>query len=255
VVPARCSGSVDFGSAGTTKLAISAGFVATMARVFTRHGNRVGAVIYGQGVDGVLPPGSSRRHVLTLLQRMLGAPQRGAAAAAKADAAQADGTDLGTLLKAADGVLRRRSLVFVVSDFISRPGWAEGLARLARRHELVAVRLVDPMELALPDVGLVTLHDAETREQIFVDASDPAFRERYARLAQQHDENTLAALAASGADVLELATDDDLLEALLRMADMRRQRSRRKALPRGPAHLRRATPLPARTDLPMRTAA
>ncbi len=251
------SGSVDFGSAETTKLAVSAGFVATMARIFTRHGNRVGAVVYGQGVDGVLPPGTSRRHVLTLIQRMLAAPKRGASSAGTAvkRQSQVDGTDLATLLKAADGVIRRRSLVFVVSDFISRPGWAEGLARLARRHELVAVRLIDPMELALPDVGLVTLQDAETGEQLFVDASDPAFRERYADLAQKHDEATMAALADSGADVLELATDDDLLDTLLRMADMRRLRARRKALPRGPAQLRRAAPMAAGTSSLARTAA
>jgi uncharacterized protein (DUF58 family) len=240
------SGSVDFGSAEVTKLAVSSGFVATMARVFTRHGNRVGAVIYGQGVDGVLPPGASRRHVLTLMQRMLAAPKRVAVKApAPKAAANAAGTDLAELLKTAEGVIRRRSLIFVVSDFISRPGWAEALARLGRRHELVAVRLVDPMELALPDVGLVTLQDAETGEQLFVDASDPAFRERYARIAAEQEAATMAALAGSGADVIELATDDDLLESLLRMADLRRQRARRKALPRGPAHLQRAVPAPA----------
>jgi uncharacterized protein (DUF58 family) len=177
--------------------------------------------------------------VLTLMQRMLAAPERSTAAQGSG------GTDLAELLKTAEGVIRRRSLVFVVSDFISRPGWADALARLGRRHELVAVRLVDPMELALPDVGLVTLQDAETGEQLFVDASDPAFRERYARIAAEQEAATMAALAGSGADVLELATDDDLLESLLRMADLRRQRARRRALPRGPAHLKRAVPTPS----------
>jgi uncharacterized protein (DUF58 family) len=258
------SGSIDFGSADTTKLAVSSGFVATMARVFTRHGNRVGAVLYGRGVEGVVPPGASRTHVLALMQRMARVPRRGgdaaAAATASAPGGQA-GTDLAELLKTADGVIRRRSLVFVVSDFISRPGWESGLARLVRRHELVAVRLFDPMELALPDVGLVTLEDAETGEQIFVDASDPAFRERYERIAADQEAATQAALAGSGADVLELATDDDLLETLLRMADLRRQRARRKALPRAPAHLQRAAPAGApptpsmTTPLPARPAA
>ena len=226
------SGSVDFGSADVTKLAVSTGFVATLARVITRHGNRVGAVLYGQQVDTVLPPGASRLHVLELLQRMRTRP--------KARTPSARGTVLADLLKAADGILRRRSLVFVVSDFISAPGWEQALARLARRHEVVAVRVFDPAEMELPDVGLATVEDAETGEQLLIDAGDPAFRERYAAIAQQHEEALLQGLLKSGADALELATDDDLLDALLRFADLRRQRARLKVPGRFPAHFKRA---------------
>jgi uncharacterized protein (DUF58 family) len=226
------SGSVHFGSAGTTKLAVSEGFVATLARVITRHGNRVGAVFYGQQVDGVLPPGSSRLHVLNLLQRMR-APQRTGGGERRT-------TALADLLKGAETLIRRRSLLVVVSDFISTPGWADGLARLARRHDVVAVRLLDPMEMELPDVGLVTVEDAETGEQIFIDTSDPAYRERYAAIAQQQEEALREALGRSGADILELATDDDLLDAMLRFAQLRRGKLRMKAPLRHPKHLRRA---------------
>ena len=226
------SGSVDFGSAEVTKLAVSAGFVATLARVITRHGNRVGALLYGQQVDGVLPPGASRLHVLNLLQRMRQRPA--------ARAGDGKGTVLADLLKAADGIVRRRSLVFVVSDFISAPGWEQALARLARRHEVVAVRVFDPLEMELPDVGLVTVEDAETGEQLLIDASDPAFRERYVQIAQAQEDALLQGLAQSGADTLELATDDDLLDALLRFADLRRQRARLKVPARFPAHFKRA---------------
>ena len=231
------SGSVDFGSADVTKLAVSTGFVGTLARVITRHGNRVGALLYGSRVDTVLPPRSSRTHVLDLLQRMRAPRARPAAGAA------GGGTSLADLLRAADGVMTRRSLVFVVSDFISQPGWQEALARLARRHEVVAVRLWDPLEMTLPDVGLVTLEDAETGEQLFIDASDPAFRERYAAIAQQEEAALIDGLARSGADVVELATDDDLVHALLRLSDLRRQRARVKGPLRAPAQLQRATPM------------
>jgi len=222
------SGSIDFGSGQTTKLAVSRAFVGALARVITRHGNRVGAVFYGQRVEHVLAPGASRLHVLNLLQRM----QPPAAAARGA------GTALADLVQAADGVIKRRSLVFVVSDFISAPGWADALARLARRHEVIAVRLFDAAEMALPDVGLVTIEDAETGEQLLVDAADPEFRARYAAIADAEEAVLRGALARSGADTLELATDDDLLEALLRFASLRRQRARLKASPRLPAHLR-----------------
>lgn len=238
------SGSVDFGSADVTKLAVSAGFVATLARVITRHGNRVGAMFYGggaPGIDGLLRPGASRLHVLQLLERM----RRPRPAPPGKNAP--GGTRLAELLRSADAMVRRRALVFVVSDFISEPGWEDALARLGQRHEVVAVRLVDPMEMALPDVGLVTVEDAETGEQLFIDAADPAFRERYAAIAEEQEAALMSALGRSGADVLELATDEDLLDALMRFADLRRQRSRLPTPRRFPAGLQRATPAGAKT--------
>jgi uncharacterized protein (DUF58 family) len=219
------SGSVDFGSGDVTKLAVSAAFVAALARIITRHGNRVGAVLYGHKVDTVLAPGASRVHVLELMQRM----QRPCPALAGGS-----GTALFDLLQTADGVMRRRSMVFVVSDFISAPGWEDALGRLARRHDVVAVRLFDPAEMALPDVGLITVQDAETGEQLLIDAADPDFRERYAVLAQAAEQQLQAALARAGVDTLELATDDDLLASLRRFVDLRRQRAFGS---RFPAHL------------------
>ena len=247
------SGSVDFGSSDTTKLAVSAGFVTALARLLTRHGNRVGALLYGSRVDTVLPPDSSRTHVLNLLQRMRtprprpAPPQRSASRRwtwwrPQAPAASASTvTSLADLLQTAAPMLKRRSLVFVVSDFISTPGWETPLARLAQRHEVVAVRLFDPLEGTLPEMGLVTLEDAETGEQLFVDSADPAFRARYEHIATEREARLRESLAQSGADTLELATDDDLLQALLRWCDLRRQRARMKASHRFPAAFQRAT--------------
>jgi uncharacterized protein (DUF58 family) len=231
------SSSVDFGSNDVTKLAVSTGFVATLARVITRHGNRVGAMLYSSQVDAVLQPRASRLHVLDMLARMTPVTR-------KHTPTGKEGTSLLDLLRAANGAMTRRSLVFVVSDFISQPGWEDALARLARRHEVVAVRLWDPLEMALPDVGLVTVQDAETGEQLFIDASDPTFRERYATIAEEREAALIDSLSRSGADVLELATDDDLLQALMRFADLRRQRARLKVPLRFPSSTRRAQTLP-----------
>ena len=223
------SGSVDFGSSDVTKLSVSSGFVATMARVLTRHGNRVGAMLYGTRVDTVLPPRLSRQHVLNLMRLMRSRP---------GDDERGSGTSLADLLNAAAGTLKRRSLVLVVSDFISQPGWEDALSRLAQRHEVVAVRLYDPLEMALPELGLVTVEDAETGEQLFIDTSDPAFRKRYEAEAEAREAALREALAHAGADTLELSTDDDLLESMLRFAAMRRQRGRLKIGGRWPSHLR-----------------
>lgn len=223
------SGSVDFGSSDVTKLAVSTAFVATLARVLTRHGNRVGALLYGHKVDAMLAPGNSRLHVLNLLTQMR---------SRKRQAMPGPGTSLADLVRTGATTIRRRSLVFVVSDFISAPGWADALARLTQRHEVVAVRLFDPLEMALPEIGLVTVEDAETGEQLFIDSADPAFRERYHAIAEQREADLRDALGRSGADTLELATDDDLLDTMLRFADLRRQRARLKVPGRFPAHLK-----------------
>ncbi|MBX3655091.1 MAG: DUF58 domain-containing protein [Ramlibacter sp.] len=223
------SASIDFGSGEQRKRNVSTEFVAVLARLLTRHGNRVGALLHGAGADTLIPARSGRRHVLHLLHSLQTRP----------DATEAGTTRLDQLLVAAAHTIRRRSTVFVVSDFISEPGWERPLALLAQRHEVVAVRLLDPLELELPDLGLVTLRDAETGEQLLVDTHDAGFRHRFARIAAQREAELRESLARAGVDSLELSTDDDLMDALLRFTDLRKRRGQ---LASGglPAHLRKA---------------
>jgi uncharacterized protein (DUF58 family) len=215
------SRSVDFGSGKKAKREISAGFVGVIARLLTRHGNRVGALVYGTDLEAVIPPRSGRRHVLHLLHAM---ERR----ADKIEAAptQKGMTRLADLLKSAATLMPRRSTVFVVSDFLSEPGWERPLGQLVQRHEVIAVRLFDPLELELPDLGLVPLRDAETGEQLWVDTHDAGFRKRFARLAAEREATLRASLAKAGVDALELSTSDDLVEAIVRFADMRKRRTR-----------------------------
>jgi uncharacterized protein (DUF58 family) len=249
------SGSLDFGSADRSKRDLAEGFVAALARILTKHGNRVGALLYRPGAPqpvNVLPPGAGRLQVLQLLWQ-LRAPTAPAAAsalavkparpsaaatAARRGAAATRQTDLAALLTRAEALIRRRSMVFVLSDFISTPGWSAPLGRLARRHEVLAVRLFDALELALPDIGLLTVEDAETGEQLQVDTQDAGFRQRFEALAAQHEARLRDQLAQAGVDTLELATGDDLLNALLRCVALRRQRARATLGHRLPAALR-----------------
>ena len=210
------SASVDFGSNLYTKRAVARDFVAVLARLLTKRGNRVGALLYGTEVDTVLPTRSGRRQVLELVQRMGTRPAETAAGA----------TDLSTLLLAAQRNIRRRSTVFVVSDFISAPGWEKALGQLALRHEVTAVRLFDALEMDLPDIGLVTMRDAETGEQILVDTHNKRFRERFKDAAERRETQLREGLARAGVDTLELGTDDDLADAILRFAELKKQRSR-----------------------------
>ena len=184
-------------------------------------------MFYGDRVDGVIPPRGGRRHVLEMLQKMLARPALRRSAA----------TDLREFLRAAYRMMPRRSLVFLVSDFISTPGWGDTLGLLARRHEVVAVRLYDPLEMEMPDLGLFTIEDAETGEQLFIDTNDRGFRRRFAAAAERHERELHAALARVGVDTLELSTGEDLADALLRFAELRKQRSRLAAGGRMPKHL------------------
>jgi uncharacterized protein (DUF58 family) len=210
------SASVDFGSNRFTKRKIAREFVAVLARLLTRRGNRVGALLYGTSVDTMLPARGGRIHVLELLQRMAARPAEAAAGA----------TDLRELLLAAQRTVRRRSTIFIVSDFISAPGWERALGQLAQRHEVTAVRLFDALEMELPDIGLVTMRDAETGEQMVVDTHNRRFRERFAAAAERRETTLRETLARAGVDTLELGTDDDLVEAVVRFADLKKQRSR-----------------------------
>ncbi len=209
------SPSVDFGSVQMKKRSVLIDAVTTLARLLTRHGNRVGVLCYGGDVDTMIPAHSGRRHVLHIINSLLTRPELPAARA----------TDLGEFLKTASQVVRRRSLVFLMSDFISEPGWAKPLAYLAQRHEIIAVRLFDPLEMNMPNLGLVVMQDSETGEQILVDTHDKGFRKRFAEAAERRESELRTALQHAGVDALELATDDDLADAIFRFAEMRKRRS------------------------------
>ncbi len=221
------SPSIDFGSERLHKRAVASEFVTVLAQLLSRRGNRVGALFYGEGLDAVIPARTGRRHVLHLLHRMLSRPQL----------KQSKLTDLNAFLKGAFPLMPRRSLVFVVSDFISAPGWGTPLAHLAQRHDVVAVRLYDPLEMNLPDLGLVVMQDAESGEQMFVDTHDKGFRKRFAAAADARETLLRSSFRQAGVDALELATDDDLLDAMLRFIDMRRQRARARSGGALPQHL------------------
>ena len=175
----------------------------------------------------VIPARGGRRHVLHILHRMLARPAPARSAA----------TNLAELLQAALGIIARRSLVFIVSDFISSPGWAEPLGRLAQHHEIVAVRLYDPIEMELPDLGLLVIQDSETGEQVFVDTHDRAFRKRFVAMAERREKALRAAFQQAGVDALELSTTGDLADAILRFADLRKRRSQLASGGAFPTHL------------------
>lgn len=211
------TGSMAFGSDQVSKRDRMLAFVGVMAQALISRGNRIGALIFtGEevGYSKYIPARMGRRHLLYLMdtiQKTTVLPKRHA-------------THLAPWLIQAQAMLKRRSQVFVLSDFLSPPGWEQALGILARRHDGIAVRLSDPLEMQLPSAGLIWLEDAETGEQLLLDASDARFRKRYADQAIAREEHFLQALKQSGMDGLALSTDEDLALALRHFLSLRQRR-------------------------------
>ncbi|SES49408.1 Protein of unknown function DUF58 [Pedococcus cremeus] len=206
------SASMAFGPVDRQKDRVLVELALTLAQVLVRGGNRVGAVLFDNAVERVVPPGQGRRQVLRVAHHLLQPPRSPTGA-----------TDLAVLFRAACGVARRRSLVVVLSDFVSVPGWGPSLGLLARRHDVVAVQVLDPRESRLPSVGMVYVEDAETGEQIFVDTDDPGFQRRLREAARQRQEELAAQVRSAGTELHTVSTDQDLVRALARISELRRR--------------------------------
>jgi len=213
------SPSVDFGTVEThnEKRTMLIEFVSVLARLLTRHGNRVGAMMFGSRIQHTVPARGGKVQVLRLINDMLKQPRL----------SNVPNTNLRPLFEGALNMIKRRSLVFIVSDFVSEPGWERPLSMMGKKHEVIAVRLTDPREVELPDVGMLVMEDAETGEQIFVDTHDVKFRRRFHESARKREEELNRAFKRAGVDVMPLSTDDDLIKAILRFAK-KRQQVRRK---------------------------
>ncbi len=207
------SASMGFGPTERPKETVLTELATTLARVLSRGGNPVGAVLFNNTIERTIPPRTGRTHVLRIAHALLQPPEPTGTA-----------TNLAALLENAARTIRRRSLVVVVSDFISEPGWERSLGVLARRHEVVAIRLVDPRETDLPDAGLIVVEDAETGELLSVDTGDPEFRARFHAAALEREAELLAAANRCGVDLHSVSTEEDLVGALVRIVERRRRR-------------------------------
>jgi uncharacterized protein (DUF58 family) len=208
------SPSMEFGPDGHLKRTVLVDLVGTIARLLTRHGNRVGAILYSNRIERVIPAAGGRLQVLRIINDL------GRAAPAPTHSI----TDLKPLLEAGLNTIKRRSLVFVVSDFYSAPGWERPLSLFNRKHEVIAVRTWDPIERELPDVGSIIMQDAETGEHLYVDTHDRKFRQRFEQAVQEREKGLSEAFTHAGVDLLSLSTEGDLVRALVRFAELRQQR-------------------------------
>jgi uncharacterized protein (DUF58 family) len=213
------SRSMDFGSREWTKREVAAQLAALITFVAMRHQDRVGLSLFGERLGLHLPAKKGGQHLLRIVREVLAAR------------ASSPGSDFAGALEQSERLLRRRSVVFLVSDFLEGPGprardWTQPLARLALRHDLIAVRVCDPFESALPAAGLLEFRELEGGATRELDTRLPAVRAVWAARAEARRAELLATFARSRADLLELDTTRDVGDSL-------RAFFRRRVLARG----------------------
>jgi uncharacterized protein (DUF58 family) len=207
------SGSEEFGGP-VTKAQRSVEVAAVLALAAARQNDRVGALVFSGGIDHVIPPRKGRSHALRIIRDLL--------AFTPADPR----TNIGAALAYAGQLLRHRAIVVILSDFRA-PGWEEPLARLGRKHEVVAITVDDPLEHTLPAAGWVELRDVESGAVVLVDSGSPASRLAVARGAEETRNGRVRGFARAGVDHVALRTDEPYAAPLHKAFAERARRLRR----------------------------
>jgi len=205
------SASGAFGTTGRLKNELAAELCAVLAFAAIRNNDKVGLILFTDRIERFIPPKKGSRHVLRLIRDLLcfEAPHRA--------------TRVGEALDFVARVTRKRATVFVVSDFLA-DDFVEPMSRVNRRHDVIAVSVQDPAELALPRVGLVEWADAETGQVRLVDTSSAAFRRRYAARQAQRMARLEGTLRSIGVDCINVRTDRPYIQDLVKFFHMRRRR-------------------------------
>ncbi len=206
------SGSQDFGTQARTKRAVAAELAALVAFCAIANGDRVGLLAFSDRIEQSIPPNKGTRHVLRILRDILHFQPQGR------------GTDLKAALDHLNKVQKRRAIVFLFGDFLGE-GFDESFKRTAHRHDLIAIRTADAREKTWPAAGLIQLEDAETDEPILIDSSSPAFRREFAARQLERRDRFVRLARSAQADWLEVGTEGDHFDAMLKFF---RSRERRK---------------------------
>lgn len=206
------SASGDFGSHEKLKNEVAAEICALLAFSAIKNNDKVGLVIFTEGIELFVPPAKGTSHVLRVIRELLEfRPQR-------------TRTNIRAGVEYLARIMRKRSVVFLVSDFLE-PGFERALRTVGRRHDVIAVSIADPLELRLPDVGLLALEDAETGEWVQIDTGSAAVLRRYETLGVQRQEQLRELFRSMSIDHLEILTNRDYVRALVAFFRSRERRA------------------------------
>lgn len=211
LVDASASGS--FGSTTKFKREIACELAAVLAFSAIKNNDRVGLLIFTDTVEKFIPPKKGRRNVLRLMREILYFKPKQVK------------TDLACALDYIGRALKKRCVVFLISDFLAK-GYEKELRLINKRHDVIALRVVDPREEKLPAVGLIELDDAETLERVTINTNDKRFRERFAKLNEALKERIRGSIKSAKVDEIEIRTDSSYIDPLLKFFRMRARRFR-----------------------------
>ena len=207
------SSSGNFGTYERMKGEIAIEICALLAFSAIKNNDKVGLIIFTDEIEKFIPPKKGKAHVLRVLRELLYHEPQGTK------------TDIGGALEYLNRVSKRRSVVFLVSDFINT-GYEKALQIANRRHDIVAITMTDPREVELPDVGFIELEDAETGETILVDTSYSEVRNLYSKQSSDDIQNRLKLFKSINVDHIDIRTDQPYIEPLIRFFRMRAKRFR-----------------------------
>ena len=207
------SASGAFGSRRQMKNDVAAELCALLAFSAIKNNDKVGLIVFTDTIEMFIPPGKGTSHVLRLIRELLSFKPRQAQ------------TNIAAGLEYLGRVTRKRSVVFLVSDFLGS-GYEQALRILGKRHDLIAVSVTDPREVALPNVGLIELEDAETGERVIVDTASATVRRRYETLGSVRQSELRDMFRSMGVDHIEVFTDRDYVRDLVRFFKTRERRAR-----------------------------
>ena len=205
---------LGMGSSSHEKRDLALAAAASIGFLTQRDGNRIGGILTGPTGEKVIGPRGSRKHLMHLLHQV-----------AAARSAEGTGvTDLEATLRRVGTIAKRRGMVAVISDFRVLDGWEDAIAILARKHDVIAVEIVDPLEMELPNVGLLPVVDPGTGKVIEVPTHKAKVRKAYAEEALARREQISATFRRHGIDHIELRTDHDWLGDVVRFVARRKHR-------------------------------
>ncbi len=197
------SASENFGSVQRFKRELAAELTAVLSFAATTNNDRVGLLIFTDQVELYIPPRKGRKHVLRLIRELL------------AFEPQHKGTDIKLALDTVNHILKRRSIIFLVSDFLAAPdSYRTAMAVTNRRHDLIAVDLHDPLEKTMGNVGLLALEDPETGEIVWADTGSKAWRAAFQQRSDALRTNTTRGFRQAGVDRIDVATNQDYVAPL-----------------------------------------
>jgi uncharacterized protein (DUF58 family) len=205
------SASGNFGSTSQSKRELAAEVACLLAFSAIRNNDKVGLLLFSDRLELFIAPKKGRSHTLRIIREILFFDPIG------------HGTDAAAALDYLNKIVTRRAVVFFISDF-QAPDFSRALAVTARRHDLIAIQIQDERETILPPIGLITLEDAETGDQIEINAADSRVRAQFARVAQSQLAETMRVLRRNRIDRIELRTGDDYLPALRSFFKQRERR-------------------------------